>query len=165
MLNFRTTNIIVFLACVGLIATAYYMEYVMYLDPCPLCMVQRVAVVLVGIACLAAFLHNPKRRGKIVYSVIQLLFCLGGATAAARHVWLQNAPSDKIPECFPGIGTIFARNPLFEALAIVVSGTGECVEVSWMFLGLSIPGWTLVAFLCFAAVAIFQIFRNQRRLT
>ena len=157
MINFRIINIAVFLACAGLIATAYYMEYVMYLEPCPLCMVQRIAIILIGIVCLAAFLHNPARRGQIAYSVTQLIFCLGGASAAGRHVWLQNAPADKIPECFPGIETIFARNEFFDALAIVFGGTGECAEVSWNFLGLSIPGWTLVAFVCFAIVAVLVI--------
>ena len=79
MINFRTTNIVVFLACSGLIATAYYMEYVMYLDPCPLCMVQRYVIILLGVVCLAAFLHNPSRRGKISYSIVQLVVCAGGA--------------------------------------------------------------------------------------
>lgn len=159
MLNFRPTNFVVLIACIGLIATAYYMEYVLYLDPCPLCMVQRIAVILVAIACLAAFLHNPGQRGKLTYSIIQLVICIAGAAAAGRHVWLQNAPSDKVPECFPGIETIFARNPFFDALAIVFGGTGECAEVAWTFLGLSIPGWTLVAFGCFAGVAIYQMSR------
>ena len=161
MINFRTTNIIVFLACSGLIATAYYMEYVMYLDPCPLCMVQRYVIILLGVVCLAAFLHNPSRRGKISYSIVQLVVCAGGAAASGRHVWLQNAPTDKIPECFPAIEIIFARKPFFDALAIVFGGTGECAEVSWTFLGLSIPGWTLVAFVCFAIVAAFQIFQAR----
>lgn len=163
MVSFRTTNIVVFLACVGLIATAYYMEYVMYLDPCPLCMVQRYIIILLGLACLVAFLHNPQKRGKISYSIVQLALCAGGAAASGRHVWLQNAPTDKIPECFPGIETIFARNPFFDALAIVFGGTGECAEVSWTFLGLSIPGWTLVAFVCFAIVAVFQIIQAQSK--
>ncbi len=162
MPGFRTINIIVFLACLGLIATAYYMEYVMYLDPCPLCMVQRIAVILVGLSCLAAFLHNPKRRGRTVYSIVQLTFCVGGAAASGRHVWLQHAPSDKIPECFPGIETIFARNPFFDALAIVFGGTGECAEIAWTFVGLSIPAWTLIAFVCFAFIATFQFLRQLK---
>ncbi|MYI88709.1 MAG: disulfide bond formation protein B [Gammaproteobacteria bacterium] len=162
MLEFRTTNAVVFLACVGLLATAYYMEYVMYLEPCPLCMVQRIAFVLVGLTCLSGFLHNPGRRGRISYSIVQLTFCVIGAASAGRHIWLQNAPVDKIPECFPGISTIFARNPLFDAVAIVFSGTGECAEISWTFLGLTIPEWAMVAFVCFACVAIYQLARIKR---
>ncbi len=133
----------------------------MYLDPCTLCMVQRIAVALVGICCLAALLHNPKRRGKITYSIIQLLFCVAGAAAAGRHVWLQNAPADKIPECFPGITPIFAHNPLIDALVIVFSGTGECAEVSWEFLNLSIPAWMLIAFGLFGITAIMQMVRTR----
>ncbi len=161
ILSFRTTNLVVFAACIGLLATAYYMEYVLYLDPCPLCMVQRAVIVLIAVVCLAGFLHNPRRRGRFTYSIIQLILCIAGAAAAGRHVWLQNAPADKIPECFPGIETIFSRNPFFDAVAIVFSGTGECAEVAWTFLGLSIPGWTLVAFACFAGVAIFQMIQIQ----
>lgn len=153
---------LVFLACTGLIAIAYYMEYVMYLDPCPLCMVQRYIIILLGVACLVAFVHNPGRRGKFSYSGIQLAVCALGAAAAGRHVWLQNAPADKIPECFPGIEIIFARKPFFDALAIVFGGTGECAEISWTFLGLSIPGWTLVAFVCFGIAAAIQIIQSKK---
>ena len=161
MLNFRTLNLASFLACTGLIATAYYMEYVMYLDPCPLCMVQRIAIILIGMACLAAVLHNPRRRGQQSYAWVQLILCVGGGATASRHIWLQNLPSDKIPECFPGIETIFARNPFLDALTIVFSGTGECAQVAWTFLGLSIPGWTLVAFVCFAAVAVYHLVKAK----
>ncbi len=161
MLNFRTTNTIIFLACAGLIATAYYMEYVLYLDPCPLCMVQRIAVFLTGVTCLAAALHNPRCRGRMSYSIIQLTFCTIGAAAAGRHVWLQNTPTDKIPECFPGLGAIFEHNSLFDAFAIVIGGTGECGEVLWTFLGLSIPAWVLVAFALFGMAALLQIMRTK----
>ena len=160
ILRFRFINLAVFLACTGLIAIAYYMEYIMYLEPCPLCMVQRIIVILIGIVCLIAFLHNPQRRGKHTYSTIALILSAGGIAAASRHVWLQNAPADKIPECFAGIGIILANNPMFDALKIIFSGTGECAETAWVFLGLSIPGWTLVAFIAFAIIMIIQIIRT-----
>ena len=163
MNTFRTLNLSFFLACMGLIATAYYMEYVMYLDPCPLCMVQRYIIILIATAGLAAVLQSPNRRGELVYCCVQVVLCMLGASVAGRHVWLQHAPADKIPECFPGIEMIFAHNRFFDALAIVFAGTGECAQVSWKFLGLSIPEWTLLVFIGFGLAASTQFTISKKR--
>ncbi len=162
MTSFRINNLGIFCVCAVFIAIAYYMQYVMYLEPCPLCMVQRVAIMLIGLVGIAAFIHNPSKRGKIRYSIALMLFAVFGAAIAGRHVWLQYLPSDKVPECFPGIGFILANNPFVDAVRIILGGTGECAETQWTFLGLSIPGWTLVFFVMFFGLALFQLIQQKK---
>ena len=162
MTKTRLSNLLIFLVCAVLMGIAYYVQYVLYLDPCPLCMVQRVAVMAIGILCLIAFIHNPSGRGRNVYASGLGLFSLFGAAIAARHVWLQNLPADKVPECLPGIEFILTNNPLFEAIGIILEGTGECAETMWTFLGISIPGWTLIAFLAFTITAIVQMVKARK---
>ena len=95
--------------------------------------------------------------GQRIYGIGILVTSLLGAAASGRHVWLQNLPTDRIPECFPGLGFIFQSHPFIDALKLVLSGTGECAETLWTFLGISIPGWTLIAFIGYFIAAVFVI--------
>ncbi len=158
MPSFRKLCLATAAACALLIAAAYYMEYALFLEPCPLCMVQRVLVLIVGLACLAAAAHYPQRRGRIVYAALVTFVSALGIAAAGRHVWLQNLPQDRIPECFPGIGFIVSNHPLMESVRIIFGGTGECAETLWTFLGISIPGWTLMAFIVFCGTGLLMIY-------
>ncbi len=160
--SFRITNIGIALVCAVMVGIALYFQYVLYLDPCPLCMVQRYDMIIIGFVCLVAFLHHPQARGQLFYYGVVLFFSLVGAAVAGRHVWLQNLPSNQVPECFPGIEFILSNHSLFTALGIIFSGTGECAETLWTFLGISIPGWTLIAFLVFAAITLIQFLRIKR---
>ncbi len=152
-----------FAVCVALIAIALYFQYVMYLDPCPLCILQRVAVIALGVIFLAGALHDPARLGRRVYATLALLTAGIGAAIAGRHVWLENLPEDQVPACGPGLDYMLENFPLTRALEMILRGSGECAEVAWRFLGLSIPGWTLVAFIGFAAMALFLFFRRFER--
>ncbi len=146
-----------FLGCAALLAVAAWFQFVENLQPCPLCISQRVLVLVVGILYLAAWLHNrhPRRYGTLVG-----LTAMGGTSISARHVWLQHLPEDQVPACGPGLGYVFRHFPLTETLRLLVSGTGECSEVLWTFLGLTIPAWTLVAFLLLAAWGIWLGWRR-----
>ena len=145
-----------------MVGIALYFQYVLYLDPCPLCMVQRYAMIIIGSLCLVAFLHHPGTRGQLFYLGSIMFFSLFGTAVAGRHVWLQNLPSDRIPECFPGIEFILGNYPFMQALGIIFAGTGECAETLWTFLGISIPGWTLIAFLAFSVVSLIQFLKIKR---
>ena len=85
------------LAPAGLLATGYYLQYFQGQDPCPLCHVQRAFYYAVGIVFLVAAVHRPRRVGHILYCLLGLLFALGGLGVAARHVWIQHLPPDKVP--------------------------------------------------------------------
>lgn len=95
---------------------------------------------------LVAAIHNPAALGRRIYGALTVALGVLGIIVAARHVWLQNLPPDQVPECGPGLAYMLEAFPLTEALELVFKGSGECAEVQWVFLGLSIPGWTLVIF-------------------
>lgn len=148
------------LASLGLILFALYLQHFLGEHPCPLCITQRVFVIAVGVLGLLAFLHNPGKTGRRVWAVLQLLAALGGGGVAARHVWIQHLPEDQVPACGPGLEYMFANFPFRQALDLLFMGDGNCAEVGWTFLSLSIPAWTLACFIGFTGVACWQFFRK-----
>jgi disulfide bond formation protein DsbB len=151
----RALNLLGFAACAALMGYALYSQHVGGLEPCPLCVFQRIALIALGIVLGLAALHDPGRRGARIYGVLAGLCAIGGVVVAGRHVWLQSLPPDQVPACGPGLGYLLDTFPLADALKQVFSGSGECAQVDWTFLGLSMPAWVLVwfAFLGTAAVA------------
>lgn len=151
----RLGYLIGFLISGGLILYALYLQYYEYQNPCPLCILQRVVYfALMGIFLLAA-LHGPRRTGAVVYSTLLVLVSLVGVGIASRHVWLQHLPKDKVPECGPGLAYILDRFPLLNAFEKIFRGSGECAEVGWRLLGLSVAEWSLVWFVLLGGYAVF----------
>jgi protein dithiol:quinone oxidoreductase len=163
MLSPRGLFLFGFLFCTSMLAIAGYFQFVDHLEPCPLCILQRLFTLLVGLVMLLAVLHNPNKVGVCIYGLLAGLAALTGAAISARHIWLQNLPADQVPTCGPGLNFIVENFPLSEALNMVLRGSGECAEVLWTFLGISIPGWTLAAFSLLAILAFSQVFRRQSR--
>lgn len=157
----RTTFLILFLGCTGLILVGMYMQYVMGLYPCPLCITQRVFIVAVGLTALLAFIFNPKATGRRIFGVLGVLFAIAGGAFSSRQLWLQSLPEDQVPACGPSIDYLLENFPLMDALSVLLRGDGNCAEVAWSFLGISIPGWTLVAFTGLAAINVWQILRRK----
>lgn len=143
--------------CVGLIGGALYFQHGVGLEPCPLCIVQRVIVMGLGVLMLLGAIHNPGVTGRRAYGVLAGITAALGLGVAGRHVWLQNLPADQLPECGPSLDYILDAFPLAEALKLVLQGSGECAEVQWSFLGLTIPGWTLVVFTGFFVFALIIV--------
>lgn len=152
----RTWFLLGFLSCFSMLAVGAYFQIVEEMEPCPLCISQRIAIVLVGLSFLVAAIHNPAQKGRQRYAILGAVFAFAGAAISARHVWLQNLPADEVPECSPGLSYIFENFPLTDTLNLMLNGTGECADILWSFLGLSIPGWTFVAFIGLAGVSLFQ---------
>ncbi|MBR2513129.1 MAG: disulfide bond formation protein B [Halomonas sp.] len=137
--------------CVVMMAVALALEHIAGLAPCPLCIFQRVAVIAAGLVLAVAAMHNPRGRiGKSVYGVLGLIAVGVGAFIAGRHVWLQSLPADQVPSCGPGLDYMMDILPMQEVVAMVLTGSGECAEIDFMLLGLSLPAWTLVGFLILA---------------
>jgi disulfide bond formation protein DsbB len=151
-----------FLGCVFLLSMGAYFQFVGGLEPCPLCISQRIGILLTGIVFLIAGLHNPRASGVKAYAILGMLTALGGGAISTRHVWLQHLPPEDVPECGPGLEYIFNNFPLTETLKLMLSGTGDCAKVDWTFWGLSMPAWTLVAFLMLATLSLLQ-FWNVRQ--
>lgn len=140
----RVQNFIGFSVCLIMMGYALYAEYVLLLAPCPLCVLQRIAVSTAGLFFLIAFIHNSQSISKIIYTSLIGLSSLAGSSIAAWHIYLQNLPIDKVPSCGPGFDYLIGNFPLGEALLIIFSGSGECATVDWSFLNLSMPAWVLI---------------------
>ena len=140
--------------CVAMMGAALWLQHVDGLEPCPLCVVQRGAVIVLGVVLLAGALHDPTTVGRRVYGVLTVVVAAAGAAVAGRHVWLQSLPPGEAPECGPGLEYMISAFPLVDVIEMVLRGSGECAEVQWRFLALSIPQWTL---LLFAAFVLFGI--------
>ncbi|MDH3637678.1 MAG: disulfide bond formation protein B [Gammaproteobacteria bacterium] len=142
-----------FLTCVGLIAYALYLQHVEFLDPCPLCIFQRIVFILIAVVCLVAVIHNPSGWGTRVYPTIGAVLSIAGGALAARHVRLQYFPD--ATECGAGLEYMLEQFPINEVFSLVLQGSGECGDIVWSFLGLSIPAWTLVIFVVFLVISIW----------
>lgn len=156
----RTLNIAGILICSGLMLFALYAQYQLQLEPCPLCILQRVAVIALGIVFLVAALHNPAGAGRYVYAVLLAIPTIFGVAVAGRHAWLQTLPADKVPACGPGLDYMLESFPFQQVVEMVFTGSGECAKVSWSFLGLSMPAWVLLWVL---VLGIAGIWNNLRR--
>lgn len=158
----RAGFFLVFLACAGAMAFALYAQHVMGLEPCPLCIFQRVAVMAVGVLALLAALWNPsgKAGGGIAGGLVALA-ALGGAGVAGWHVRLQHLPADQVPACGPGLDYMVETMPFSAMLAKVFRGSGECAEVTWRLLGLSMPEWTLMFFVGIIVVAVLLALKRR----
>jgi disulfide bond formation protein DsbB len=159
--SFRAQFALGLLCCIALLGYALFVQYRMFLDPCPLCILQRVAFMALGLVLLAGLVHNPGRVGRRVYGLLAAVPALVGAAIAGRHVWLQSLPPDQVPACGPGLEYMLDAFPLSKALAMVFTGSGECANVDWQFLGLSMPAWTLVWFLALGALVVWAGFRRR----
>ncbi|MEE4279739.1 MAG: disulfide bond formation protein B [Halieaceae bacterium] len=144
---------------VAMLFAVVFLQRMLMLDPCPLCITQRAFVILVGVFALLAALHNPQGWGRRVYALLCLLAAAGGAAVAGRHVWLQQLPEDLAPACGPGLAYMLETFPLSETFQLVMMGDGNCAETVWTFAGLSIPQQTLGLFIVLILVSGFQLFR------
>ena len=155
----RNLNWIIGFGCMFLIGVALYMEHMMHLEPCPLCIFQRVAVITAGLIAIVAALHNPQRLGIKVYSLMVVMASTVGGALAIRQLHLQSLPEDQVPSCGPGLDYLLDVFPMQDVIQMVLVGDGSCAEVAWSLLGISIPGWALVGFIGLVTLGLFQAFR------
>ena len=149
--------------CVLMLAVALGLEHVVGLEPCPLCVFQRVAVLAGAAVFLVAAVHDPEGRpGAVSYGLLSLVAVVGGILVAGRHLWLQSLPADEVPSCGPGLDYMMEILPLQQVLAQVLSGSGECAEVDFLVLGLSLPAWTLIGFVLLALAPLGLLLAANR---
>ncbi|MCL1634349.1 disulfide bond formation protein B [Luteimonas sp. SX5] len=161
-LSFRSAYLLGFVACAALIGFALYSQFHLGLEPCPLCIFQRIAFAALGVVFLIGGLHAPKGGGgRRVYGVLALLAAGVGIGIAGRHVWLTHLPPDQVPHCGPPLEFMMETNALTDVIRKVMTGSGECAKVDWTFLGLSMPAWSLAWFLLLAVWALWAAFRRR----
>ena len=157
----RTAYLLGFLLSFGLVALALMIQTQYKLEPCPLCISQRIIFMGLGVLFLIAAIHHPQKPAWVkLYALLQILTALGGAGVAIRHWWLQVHKDQMLVDCGVGFDYMFDNFPLKKALTLVFRGTGDCATIDWTFLGLSIPQLALLAFLALAAYAL--LIANKR---
>ena len=159
-LSLRPYFLALFAPCVGELCFAvFYLQEAKGLEPCPMCIMQRCALIAVGLIALAAALH---RRGPRVYGAFVVLAALAGGVVAARQSWLQLNPP-RVPECGPGLEYLVESLPFTELLPKLFRGAGDCSAVDWTLLGLSIANWGLVTFSGIVIVTLWLMLRPAPR--
>ena len=159
-MNARLANLAGFLACAALLSYAYYAQYVLHLDPCPLCIFQRIGIFASGVVFLAAAAHGPKSWGRTLYAALIALAAAATIGVAARQLYIQSLPADAVPTCGASLRFMLQVLPLKDVLVKVLSGSGECAKVDWRFLGLAMPAWVLIAS---AGLGAFGLWANLGR--
>jgi disulfide bond formation protein DsbB len=161
--SFRAQFLSGFVVCVLLLAAALYTQYFQNQIPCPLCTFQRGAFALLGLLFLIGGLHAPKGRGgRATYGVLAVIPAVVGLGIAGRHVWLQHLPPDQVPACGPDLAYMMEAFPMGAMLRQVLTGSGECAEVTWRLLGLSMPEWSLLWFVALAIWLLVAAFRSRK---
>jgi disulfide bond formation protein DsbB len=156
----RQGNLLGFAVCAGLLAYAYYAQLVLHLEPCPLCIFQRVGIFALGLLFLIAAAHDPVGWARRLYAALLALAALATIGVAIRHLYIQNLPEGSVPACGASLDFMLKVFSLSEVLVKVLTGSGECAKVTWTFLGLAMPGWVLIAA---AALGVYGVWINLRR--
>ena len=161
MYNSRKFFIVIFTICIGLLIFGLYLEHIQGLEACPLCIFQRIAYTVIIFIALIGAIHNPRNLLQIIYKLLMVISSITGAAIAGRQIWLQHLPPELVPECGPGLDYMFNVFPFGEALKMIFTGSGECAEVKWRFIGLSIAEWSLIMFIGIFIATILSIYTSR----
>jgi disulfide bond formation protein DsbB len=157
----RLLNLLGFALCSGLLGYALYAQFQLGIEPCPLCIFQRIAMALLGLVFLVAALHHPRGAGRYVYGVAIVLAAALTLAIAARHVYVQSLPPGALPSCGAPLAMLIKFTPVFQLIRRVLSGSGECGVINWRFLGLAMPMWVLIWALLLGVLGLFANFRRE----
>jgi len=165
MFSYRSLAFLGLVICVGsMLFAVHYLEGKLYLDPCPLCILDRVVIISLGVLFFVALVHGPRTIFTKVYGVLCIVLSAIGIGLASRHIWLQNLPKDQVPECGPDLYFMLDTLPLFETLKKTLTGSGSCADISWEFAGLTIPEQTLILFAVLLILSVIQTLRSRKSL-
>ncbi len=160
LLTGRTGYLIGFVTCFAIVALALVIQTQYHLEPCPLCISQRIIFMSLGVLFLIAAFIPPATWLKKAFTALQVLTALGGAGVAIRHWYLQANRESMIADCGVGFDYMFENFPLQKAFKLIFRGTGDCAAIDWTFLGLTLPQLGLISFLGMAAYAIWLFARK-----
>ena len=155
--SFRQTMALVAVSCIAMLCFGFYLQHVGGLEPCPMCIVQRYAMILIAILAMIASATGIKSI-QIGASWLVVITAMGGAFVAARQSWLQWYPPE-IASCGRDIYGMIEMFPLQNLVPMILKGSGDCTKIDWTFLGGSIANWS---FLCFSGIAAVAIWASLR---
>lgn len=154
--NRRLLNFLGFAACGAMLLYGLYLQKFQHLEPCPLCMFQRVGIALLGAVFLLAALFHPRGSlGARIWGGLIALSALVPIGVAARHIWVQAQPEGTVPSCGATLDYMLEVFPVLEVVRQVLHGGGECAKIDWRFLGLTMPMWVVISCLCLAIFALW----------
>lgn len=156
-IRYRTLQNLLLLWTILVLGVAFYLQYMRGLQPCPLCIMQRFCMFLLLVFCILGVSLTGVKRSLIV-TIFQILFAVAGLFFAGRQLWLQSLPVGEAPACIPDFDVLFHYFPLKDVLHALVWGTGDCAEITWRFLGLSLPVWAAFYFVIMIAGCAFSLF-------
>ena len=157
----KTGYLLGFAACFGTVILALVIQTVYKLEPCPLCITQRICFMALGVLFLIGAFVKPATLFAKLLTLAQLIAALAGAGWALRHWYLQAHKGEMIADCGVGFDYMFENFPLKKAFMLIFKGTGDCAAIDWTFLGLSLPQLGLIAFVAFAIYAIYLLKINK----
>jgi disulfide bond formation protein DsbB len=158
---FRVQCLAGFIICAALYSYALYVQFALDIEPCPMCIFQRIVFIIMGIVFLVGAIQNPRDNGRKIYGWILLLMAFIGAGIAARHIWVQHQPPDPFAGCAPGWNYMISNFPLGKTLRMAFTGSADCAQITWTFLGLSMPVWTLLCYVLLGAAALWAGLRRR----
>ena len=153
----RQINLVIFLIVGSLLGYAAYSMKILGLEPCTLCITQQFFYCLIGISSFVSFLQNPGVTISRVYSLLISLFAIAGIWISGRQIWLQGLPEDEVPLCGPPLEYIIDVFPFADVLNALFMGDGNCAEIPWQFLGLSMAGWSFIWFLVIFFLSVISL--------
>jgi disulfide bond formation protein DsbB len=162
-LTFRNLFILNLLACIFILASSHFIESVLYIIPCQLCILQRIIYYSLAILFLIGIIHHPKNIGRYIYSIASLIITSCGLIIAGRQIWIQHLPIEKVPECAPGLERLLQLHPLLDVIKIIFQGTSECFQIHFTILGLPLSNWSFISFLGFFCMMIFILCCQKKR--
>ena len=159
--NYRLGQFILFAISLFVLAASLYFQFVKKLEPCPLCLMQRVCVLIALILCMTGILckTNSARHRVLIF---QLLISIAGIYFAGRQLWLQTLPADQLPACLPGMAVLLQYFPWKDILQAMFLGAADCGEITWQWLGLSMPAWSFLYFLAYFISVLPGYFQMRR---
>jgi protein dithiol:quinone oxidoreductase len=157
----RRVMVAVSVACLALLAYGLYLQEVVGLVPCPMCIVQRYALILIAL-CAALTGATGKKGLQVSGSVVMVVLAVLGAYVAARQSWLQWYPPE-VASCGRDLYGMIETFPLQRAIPMIFRGGGDCTKVDWTFLGGSIANWSFLWFSAMALVGMALVWRQTRR--
>ncbi len=161
--SIRNVYFLLFALCLLIFCIAIYLQVVHSLQPCPLCIIQRIFFIVIGFVSLIAALHNPySRLVQQIYGYVILVLAVLGLAIASRQLWIQYAPGDQIHACGADLIYLLQNLPLHESIKLIFKGTGECQHVGPRIFLLTIVEWSFVFFVILIAIASVQIIRARK---
>ena len=159
----RWIDLLTFFLCALVLVTAVYLQYKVGIVPCPLCIIQRFIITLLGLLFLMGALFNFEAITRCFLHTLTFLFAVAGAVVASRQLWLEHFPSDQLISCQAAIAQYSSSTYFHKIIELFFQGTSNCGSGTWRFLNLTIPGWTLIIFIVLAAISLRQVYINRRK--